>query len=464
MKRRFRRINRIGRLWLLLTIMCLEAVQQVSAQAAEPAVTAIQMDDVKPLQIGDTIPESLWHLPLQVTNHPDGREAITLNDYRDKLIILDFWATWCVPCVKSLGKLDSLQQKFKDNLAIIPITNEGAEKAASFFSKRGWTLTTATEETVLEKFFPHKSIPHQVWLKDGRVYAIPMPEYTNPEVISRVIEGKPVRIPMNEYVPLDRSKPLFLNGNGGDGSEVLYYSTVSTSIRPRVSGGGVTVSAEGNKALFINMSPDNLFQYAFEGDIGLNMRRVIWETSDSLYKAIKGIGIAKPIGNYAKDKAFYDWVAEHIFCYNLFSKNEMDVATIRGIMKADLNRYFGARYGIKAELERRKMSCLVIRSVSVDTARLKSKGGPQVIDLKDPKEYHCANAPFTSMIKGVLYVVEPGAFLVDSTGYYGMVDITMPRSVDGNFAIAQQELARYGLRLFREEIEMDILVIKELFN
>src|SRR5690606_538187 len=82
----------------VLTSMCLYAVKQVSAQQAEPAATAVA--DIKPLQIGDTIPEYLWQLPLQVVNHPKGQETITLNKHRGKLIILDFWATWCVLCLK----------------------------------------------------------------------------------------------------------------------------------------------------------------------------------------------------------------------------------------------------------------------------------------------------------------------------------------------------------------------------
>src|SRR5690606_24670319 len=57
--------------------------------------------EIRPLQVGDTIPEELWNLPLEVVNHPDGKETITLNDYRDKkLIILDFWATWCKSCIE----------------------------------------------------------------------------------------------------------------------------------------------------------------------------------------------------------------------------------------------------------------------------------------------------------------------------------------------------------------------------
>src|SRR5690606_22173725 len=59
------------------------------AQSAEPRTAEGQIE-IKPHKIGDTIPEELWNLPMQVVNHPTGKDTITLNDYRDKkLIILD---------------------------------------------------------------------------------------------------------------------------------------------------------------------------------------------------------------------------------------------------------------------------------------------------------------------------------------------------------------------------------------
>src|SRR5690606_28821750 len=84
---------------------------------------ALSTDSIKPLQIGDTIPEVLWHMPLQMVKAgQEGSTTITLNDYRGKLIILDFWATYCSPCVAAFPKMDSLRNGFSEDLAIIPIS------------------------------------------------------------------------------------------------------------------------------------------------------------------------------------------------------------------------------------------------------------------------------------------------------------------------------------------------------
>lgn len=448
-------------LWPIVTIMCLETVQQVSAQGAEPAVTAIPADDIKPLQIGDTLPEGLWQLPLQVVNHPDGKDTITLNNYKGKLIILDFWATWCVPCVKSLAKLDSLQNQFTGEVAIVPITYESGTKAAAFFADRKWKLPTAVSESTLANYFPHKSIPHQVWIKDGRVIAIPLPVYSSKETISKVISGESFQVETNGYAPFNPTKPLFLNGNGGDGSEMLYFSVFSKRIKPRIGKEGRRNTPEGNNVFFINLAPDHLFFNAFKKEINGDKRRVVWEVSDSLYQQIKGTELEKPVGDYAKDKPYYDWLFDNTFCYNFFSRQEMELADVRGIMKRDLNNYFGIRYGISAAISPRKASCLVVRWIGPDSL-LQTEGGEALIQLTDPDEYRCVNIPFQSIVSAILANVQPDLFIVDWTGLNKRVDIVLPKSIDGNFSNATKELAKYGLTLSKEDVELDMLVINEL--
>ena len=65
---------------------------------------------------------------------------VNLTDFKGKLLILNFWATWCAPCREEMPSLDDLQSNSNfDNLKIFPI-NIGKEnffKSDSFFKELG---------------------------------------------------------------------------------------------------------------------------------------------------------------------------------------------------------------------------------------------------------------------------------------------------------------------------------------
>ncbi|MFQ5571249.1 MAG: redoxin domain-containing protein [Rhodothermales bacterium] len=48
-----------------------------------------------------------------------------LEDYRGKVVLLNFWATWCAPCIREIPELDRLQKNYADDgLVILSITDE----------------------------------------------------------------------------------------------------------------------------------------------------------------------------------------------------------------------------------------------------------------------------------------------------------------------------------------------------
>ncbi|MDB9714273.1 TlpA family protein disulfide reductase [Candidatus Pelagibacter ubique] len=61
---------------------------------------------------------------------------VNLDDFKGKLLILNFWATWCAPCREEMPSLDDLQSNSNfDNLKIFPINigQENFSKSDSFF-------------------------------------------------------------------------------------------------------------------------------------------------------------------------------------------------------------------------------------------------------------------------------------------------------------------------------------------
>jgi peroxiredoxin len=51
----------------------------------------------------------------------DGKD-VRLSDYKGKIIVIDFWATWCAPCRKGIPDLIDIQKKYKEKVVVIGIS------------------------------------------------------------------------------------------------------------------------------------------------------------------------------------------------------------------------------------------------------------------------------------------------------------------------------------------------------
>lgn len=81
-----------------------------------------------PAAAGKPAPE--FTLPLK-------NGSITLSQYKGKVVYLDFWASWCIPCRKSFPWMNSMEQKYSNKgLKIITINLDKKEKAVEKFLKR----------------------------------------------------------------------------------------------------------------------------------------------------------------------------------------------------------------------------------------------------------------------------------------------------------------------------------------
>src|SRR5690606_20830574 len=83
----------------------------------------------------------------------------------------NFWATWCVPCVREMPTLDRLTDQFGKELSMICVTNQPDNVVENFLKSRNdiTHLQFISGDTLLKKYFPHRIIPHNVWIDSSGV-------------------------------------------------------------------------------------------------------------------------------------------------------------------------------------------------------------------------------------------------------------------------------------------------------
>jgi cytochrome c biogenesis protein CcmG/thiol:disulfide interchange protein DsbE len=73
-------------------------------------------------------PRMIGSPAMDFTVH-DSDRTVSLHDFRGKLVILNFWATWCAPCVEEMPSLVRLQRQMGPKLTVVAVSideNEGA--------------------------------------------------------------------------------------------------------------------------------------------------------------------------------------------------------------------------------------------------------------------------------------------------------------------------------------------------
>ena len=137
--------SRISRdLILMIGIVLLTFAVVITAEAAKPPL--FELDDI------------------------DGNSYKLKDDLGEYIIIIDFWATWCKPCLRELPHINEIYEKHKDQgLKVLAIsTDDAASKSRVKPTIRRYKFTFPVlldpKNEVIRKYMPNRNIPYSALL------------------------------------------------------------------------------------------------------------------------------------------------------------------------------------------------------------------------------------------------------------------------------------------------------------
>ncbi|PTT04257.1 hypothetical protein DBR11_00040 [Pedobacter sp. HMWF019] len=444
-----------------ITLICVLALTYVS-HAQEKIKTAYP-------NIGDTLSNYTF---TDLVN--SSTKTVSIEDYRGKWLILDFWGYSCGGCLASFPKMDSLQEKFKDKMKLIMV---GAIKYPGFNTKKIEKITkdvyrrldqkyhlkfTVAFDSVLNHTYDVGSVP-QILVIDPKGVIKAKTYLINEQQLSSLIKGEPTQFvrsysrsePLKRYT-YKENLPFLTNGvaaNGGNDTSYLFRSLLKVSddsMPPakivRFKGNRRTTFENGRLEVFY-YSLLNLYQLAY---LGMDSWE-IWE--EDFYERY-----ATKLYLNLKDSTDYKLLNKKQYSYSLsVPKNKSTPEFLMKVMQSDLENYFG----FKAKVIKKMLPVYYFEVDNEDLFKRKILNAHYNGNYGDSYgSFIAKNISLTDFMKNLSIMMNLDLPTFNHTGLNPKINVEfVANRLDGDDL--QKKLSNYGLKLVKGVKELEVIELNQ---
>ncbi|OGX82688.1 TIGR03435 family protein [Hymenobacter coccineus] len=365
-----------------------------------------------------------------VQNAP--RPTTSLAALRGRVVLLEFWGTYCAPCVAAMPHLQQLQKQFAGRLQVLAISQETPARVARYLAARPSNLWFAAvgpaQLDSLQRLFSYHIVPHTVLIDAaGRVVASTDPRHVTAGVIDSVLRGLPVRLPLVKDDLVENPMATYFPANAATPPHFL--------IQPAMQGlGSMMRTYPQNSSVFHNRR-----LIAINLPLAMLYRLAYGDPSD--YRTLD-LRPKAPAG-----------APEPMYCFDLIVARGQE-ATLRPTLRREL----AARFELRAALEPRTKPVYLLKVANA--RRLPPAVGPaDAGTAASGGGYEAPNAPLATLadyLEGFGVVKRP---VLDATGLATRYNLHFEFQPEKPGDL-QRALGALGLVLEEAERPVDVLVLR----
>lgn len=375
----------------------------------------IEGDINQTVKVGEKAPDYLFNKVINFS-----KESLSVSEFKGKPLIIEFWATWCRPCIPAMTKLDSLQQLYQDEVAFITVSPESRTRLEKFITNTANRLPIAVD-TSYHKLFPPYSIPRSVLIdRDGIVRLITSPKKINSETVDELIAGEKFIVEQEETSNAvilkeiyDEKKQITLKSY--DASSVQYRQTIKN------------IEGEVNGYTYCNYTLPSIFQEVF--DISIYSRLIFM---DGLTEA---------------DFSYDDSNNKYVLTVEIANGLESEI-------KAIAAEFMNTNFEIFAEKAVKEMDCYVL--TVKEKVLLESRSKEEKFEFRGDR-FIATNQKLKRLIRYLENM--QNIIIADKTSLNGLYDIELEWEYE-NPETLHKALAKYGLELKKSEEQLFVEVLE----